>query len=153
MAGNGLLGEASMKEQCFRSGSGLKASFVSCMVKKHESMSLRRTPMPTLRKEPARVISALQARTHFAEILQKVERERRSFVVQKRGSPKAIILSVPDYIKLAAPEPEILRILGEESKRNGTDRLTSRQIDAEIREARREMRREREKRASTKTRS
>jgi len=44
----------------------------------------------------------------------------------RRGSPKAIVLSVADYIKLAAPEPEILRAVGEESKRKGTDRLSMR---------------------------
>ena len=86
------------------------------------------------------VVRALEARTQFGRILRQVERERRSFVVEKRGSPTAIILSVADYIKLAAPEPEILRILGEESKRKGTNRLTVRQIDSVIREARRERR-------------
>jgi prevent-host-death family protein len=82
------------------------------------------------------VVLALVARTQFGRILKQVERERRSFVVERRGAPKAIILSVADYIKLAAPEPEILRVVGEESKRKGTDRLSRRQIDSVIREAR-----------------
>ncbi|HUI41285.1 MAG TPA: type II toxin-antitoxin system Phd/YefM family antitoxin [Terriglobia bacterium] len=86
------------------------------------------------------VVSALRARSQFGRILDRVERERRSFVVEKRGSPKAIILSVADYVRLAAPEPEILRVLGEESRRHGTDRLTARQIDALIRKTRREKR-------------
>jgi len=86
------------------------------------------------------VVPALVARTQFGRILRQVEREQRSFVVEKRGSPKAIILSVADYIKLAAPEPEILRVLGEESKRKGTDRLSRRQIDSLIREARKQTR-------------
>jgi hypothetical protein len=80
------------------------------------------------------------ARTQFGRILGQVERERRSFVVEKRGSPKATILSVADYIKLAAPEPEIIRVVGEESKRKGTDRLSMRRIDALIREARKQTR-------------
>jgi prevent-host-death family protein len=91
-------------------------------------------------RPPSNVVSALRARTQFGRILEQVERDRRSFVVEKRGRPKAIILSVADYVRLAAPEPEILRIIGEESKRHGTDRLTLRQINAEIREARREKR-------------
>jgi len=93
--------------------------------------------------EPAslsNVVSALRARTQFGRILRQVERERRSFVVEKRGSPKAIILSIADYVRLAAPEPEILRIVGEESKRKGTNRLSMRRIDSIIREARREKR-------------
>ena len=40
-----------------------------------------------------------------------------------------MLLIIRDYVKLAAPEPEVLRILGEESERNGTNTLTSRQID------------------------
>lgn len=38
-------------------------------------------------------------------------------------------LGIRDYVRLAAPEPEVLRIIGEESKRKGTDGLTSREID------------------------
>jgi hypothetical protein len=34
-----------------------------------------------------------------------------------------------DYVKLAAPEPEVLRVIGAESERKGTSSLTSRQID------------------------
>ncbi len=98
--------------------------------------------MPAKRKAAAlsTVVSALTARTQFGRILRQVERERRSFVVEKRGSPKAIIVSVADYIRLAAPEPEILRIVGEESRRKGTNRLSMRRIDAVVRESRREKR-------------
>jgi hypothetical protein len=38
---------------------------------------------------------------------------------------------------VATKEPEILRRIGEESVRNGTDKLSSEQINATIREARR----------------
>jgi PHD/YefM family antitoxin component YafN of YafNO toxin-antitoxin module len=65
-----------------------------------------------------------------------VEDERRSLVIEKRGTPKAILLSIRDYVRLAAPEPEVLRIVGEESRRNGTDSLTSRQIDQVIKASR-----------------
>jgi len=96
----------------------------------------KRKPIPL-----SNVVPAVEARTQFGRILKLVERERRSFVVEKRGSPKAIILSVADYIKLAAPEPEALRIVGEESKPQGTSRLSIRQIDSIVRGARREKRR------------
>ena len=36
------------------------------------------------------------------------------------------------------PEPKVLTILGEESRRNGTDKLTTREIDQVIKAARRE---------------
>ena len=43
---------------------------------------------------------------------------------------------VRDYIRRNSLEPRILRIIGEESVRNGTDKLTSRQIDQIIKETR-----------------
>ena len=64
----------------------------------------------------------------------------RSRIVEKCGLPESVLLSVRDYVKLAAPEPEVLRIIGEVSKRNGTDKMTSRQIDEVIKEARAEKR-------------
>lgn len=65
-----------------------------------------------------------------------MEDERRSLVIEKRGTPRAVLLSIRDYVKLAAPEPEILRIIGEESERNQTNTLTSRQIDQVIKASR-----------------
>jgi prevent-host-death family protein len=82
------------------------------------------------------VVSALTARTGFGKLLRRVEDEQHSLVIEKRGAPKAILLSIRNYVRLAAPEPEVLRILGEESQRNGTDKLSSRQIDQEIKAAR-----------------
>ncbi|OGE80707.1 MAG: prevent-host-death family protein [Candidatus Doudnabacteria bacterium RIFCSPHIGHO2_12_FULL_48_11] len=83
------------------------------------------------------VISALTARNKFGQILKQVEKDRRSFVVEKRGSPKAVILSIMDYLKSRAPEPEILRVIGEESKRNKTSRISMKRINAIITEVRR----------------
>lgn len=86
------------------------------------------------------VVSALRARANFGKLLDHVEGgvkgERRSLVIEKRGTPRAVLLSLRDYVKLAAPEPEILRIIGEESERKGTSKLTTRQIDQAIRAAR-----------------
>ena len=82
------------------------------------------------------VVSALSARASFGKLLRRVEDERRSLVIEKRGTPKAVLLSIRDYVRLATPEPEVLRVIGEESQRNGTDKLTSRQIDQIIEAAR-----------------
>ena len=70
------------------------------------------------------MVSALTARTGFGKLLRRVEDENRSLVIEKRGTPKAVLLSIRDYVRLASPEPEVLRLLGEESKRKGTDKLT-----------------------------
>lgn len=82
------------------------------------------------------VVSALHARTHFGSILGGLERQRGSVVIEKRGTPRAILLSLQNYVRLAAPEPEILRIIGEESELRGTDRLSAKQLDEIIRKTR-----------------
>ena len=84
------------------------------------------------------VVSALTARTGFGKLLRRVEDERRSLVIEKRSTPKAVPLSIRDYVRLAPPEPEVLRIIGEESRKKGTDKLSSRQIDQAIKAARAE---------------
>jgi len=92
--------------------------------------------MPTQPK----VISALRMRNRLGSVLRGLEDEHQSLVIEKRGVPKAVLLSIRDYVKLAAPEPEILTFLGEHSKRVGTDRLSSRQIDQIIKSARKQAR-------------
>jgi hypothetical protein len=42
-----------------------------------------------------------------------------------------------DYLRLAIPEPEILRNIGEQSVKNGTDKLRAREITKIIKKTRR----------------
>lgn len=92
--------------------------------------------MPSTLQSAPLVVPALKARSSFGRLLARVDTERRSIVIEKRGTPRAILLSIQDYVRLAAPEPEVLRIVGEEATRSGSARLTSRQIDSVIRAAR-----------------
>ena|SRR5689334_21808836 len=87
-------------------------------------------------KRRGREAAVVPARANFGKLLRRVENERRSLVIVKRGTPRAVLLSIRDYIRLAAPEPEVLRIIGEESKAKGTDKVTSQEIDQIIRETR-----------------
>src|SRR5271170_2253309 len=91
---------------------------------------------PTSDRNVPIVVSALRARSNFGKLLRRIDDERRSLVIEKRGTPRAILLSIRDYVKLAAPEPEVLRVIGEESERNKTSKLTLRQIDRIIKTAR-----------------
>jgi prevent-host-death family protein len=93
-------------------------------------------PMLRADKNDTIVVSALRARANFGKLLRRVEDERRSLVIEKRGTPKAVLLSIRDYVRLAAPEPEVLRVIGEESKRKGADTFSSRQIDQIIKTTR-----------------
>jgi prevent-host-death family protein len=92
--------------------------------------------MPKAEKNDRIVVSALWARTNFGNLLRRVEDERRSLVIEKRGTPRAVLLSIRDYVRLAAPEPKVLRIIGEESKAKGTNNLNSQQIDRIIKDTR-----------------
>jgi prevent-host-death family protein len=92
--------------------------------------------VPKTANDNAIVVSALRARTHFGKLLRRVEDEQRSLVIEKRGTPRAVLLSIRDYVRLAAPEPDVLKILGEESRAKGTNNLTSQQINRIIRASR-----------------
>ena len=82
------------------------------------------------------VVPALSLRTNLGKILRRIEVEQRSLVIEKRGRPAAVLMNIRDYVKLAAPEPEVLKIIGAEAKRNRTSALTPRQIDGIISKAR-----------------
>ena len=62
------------------------------------------------------VVTALDARANFGKLLRRVEDEGRSL------------------------EPEVLRILGQESRQKGTSRLGAREIDQIIKTARKSRR-------------
>jgi len=92
--------------------------------------------MPRIARNETIVVSALQARSNFGKLLRRVEDERRSLVIEKRGTPKAVLLSIRDYVRLAPPEPDVLKLIGEESQRKGTHKMTTREIDRVIKTSR-----------------
>jgi len=61
--------------------------------------------------------------------------------IEKRGTLRVVLLSIRDYVRLAVPEPEVLRIIGKESRQKGANKLSSRQIDRVIKAARKAKRR------------
>ncbi len=94
------------------------------------------TTLPT--RPEKKVVSMVHLRTNLGKMLDRMDEDNGSFLIEKRGKPKAFLLSIHDYVRLAAPEPEFLRLIGEEAKRNGKDKLTSRQIDQIIKKTRAE---------------
>ena len=78
------------------------------------------------------VVSALTARTQLGQILKRATKDNERFVVDRRGEPSVIIMSIKDYIDTIAPAPKWLADIQVRSKRRGTDKLTMRQIGAEI---------------------
>ncbi|MBL8230781.1 MAG: type II toxin-antitoxin system Phd/YefM family antitoxin [Bryobacterales bacterium] len=85
-------------------------------------------------------ISALTARAQFGQIMNRAVEKHERFLVDRRGEPAVIIMSVDDYLKTIAPEDTALRKIRDESKRSGLDTLTLQEIDAEIAAYRREKR-------------
>jgi prevent-host-death family protein len=75
------------------------------------------------------VISATRARATFARLLRRVHAVHCPLLISRRGVSVAVLLSIHDYVKLAAPEPKVLKAIGEEALKNKTTALTSRQID------------------------
>jgi prevent-host-death family protein len=75
------------------------------------------------------IVSALDARSNFGKLLRRIDTEGRSLVIEKRGTPRAVLVSIQNYVRLAAPEPEVLRAIGEESIQKATHTLSSRRID------------------------
>jgi prevent-host-death family protein len=86
------------------------------------------------------VVSVLDARARFGELLRRVEEEGRSLVIVKRGRPRALLLSIRDYLRPAVPEADVLRVIGEESRRKVTNKLPKAQIDRIMKAARKSKR-------------
>jgi prevent-host-death family protein len=95
-----------------------------------EFMAIPITPKNTI------VISVLNVRSHFGRLLDRLESGGESLVIEKRGRPRAVLLSIKEYVKLAAPEPSVLKIIGNESRGSGTSALSRHQIDGIIRASR-----------------
>jgi prevent-host-death family protein len=87
-----------------------------------------------------RKISALTARTQLGQIMNRAVENNDRFLVERNGEPAVLILSVTDYVKTFAPPPDWLEKSWDSAKRHGLDKLTPKQIDAEIAAARRDRR-------------
>ncbi|MBU1614254.1 type II toxin-antitoxin system Phd/YefM family antitoxin [bacterium] len=82
------------------------------------------------------IIPALTARIHFGEIMEKVAKNQQRFLVERRGSPTLVMLSVEDYLTNILKEPELLKELHKKTKAAGVDRITMKEIDQEVAAAR-----------------
>ena len=86
------------------------------------------------------VVTALNARANFGRLLRRVEEEGQSLVIEKRGRPRAVLLSIRDYVRLAVPEPKVLEVIGRESKVKGTNKLSATQLERIVKAARKSRR-------------
>ena len=92
--------------------------------------------MKTQQNTLPKVVSALTARTQLGQILRRVKSSKERFLIGKNGEPQAVVMGIDDYIDIVAPAPDWLKDIWAEAKKNGTDKLTMREIDREIAEVR-----------------
>lgn len=83
-----------------------------------------------------RRIDAHVARTQFGQIMDLAVRNNERFVVDRRGEPAVVIMSVQDFIRTAAPAPDWLQKAWAGAKRRGLDAMPLEEINAEIAAAR-----------------
>ncbi len=83
------------------------------------------------------VVSALTARTQLGQIIKRATQKNERFVVDRRGQPAVVIMSLKDYIDTIAPAPKELRAMQQQAKKTGANKLSMRQIDNIIAEVRR----------------
>ena len=87
-----------------------------------------------------RRVDAHLARTQFGQIMDRAVENNERFVVERRGEPAVVIMSVQDFIRTAAPPPDWLTKAWSAAKKRGLDKLTANDINAEISSHRREKR-------------
>lgn len=79
-----------------------------------------------------RRIDAHIARTQLGQIMDLAVRNNERFVVDRRGEPAVVIMSVQDFIRTVAPPPDWLEKAWSGARRRGVDKLTMAEIDGEI---------------------
>jgi prevent-host-death family protein len=92
------------------------------------------------RTHTLKIIPALTARTQLGQILRRVRQNQERFVVDKRGEPQAVIMSVEEYLRNFARKPGALARIQREAKSKKLNLLPLREINLEIKRYRRQHR-------------
>jgi prevent-host-death family protein len=88
-----------------------------------------------------RRVDAHLARTQFGQIMDRAVDNNERFVVERRGEPAVVIMSIQDFIRTAAPPPDWLEKAWSGARKRGLEKLSAPDIEAEISAYRREKRR------------
>ena len=84
------------------------------------------------------IVPALTARTQLGQILKRVRQNKERFVVDKRGEPQAVIMSVEEYLTNFGKPPRVLQEIRLAASKKGP--VSMHAIDLEIKRYRRERR-------------
>lgn len=85
-----------------------------------------------------RRIDAHIARTQLGQIMDLAVKNNERFIVDRRGEPAVVIMSVQDFIRTAAPPPDWLQKAWAGAKRRGLEAVTLDDINTEVDAYRRE---------------
>ena len=77
-------------------------------------------------------IDAHTARTQFGQLMDLATRNNERFIVERRGEPAVVIMSVQDFIRTAAPPPDWLQKAWAGAKRRHLAAMPPEEIEAEI---------------------
>jgi hypothetical protein len=70
-------------------------------------------------------ISSLTARMQLGQIMNRAVDNNERFLVERKGEPAVLILSVGDFVKTLAPPPDWLEKSWTSAKRNRLDKLST----------------------------
>ncbi len=87
-----------------------------------------------IKRKITKSVSALIARTHFGEILERTGNGQERFLIYRKGEPTAVILGIEDFLENIADDPDVFRKAHLKAKKAGLDQLTMDEIDHEIAE-------------------
>jgi len=85
-----------------------------------------------------KIVPALTARTQLGQILKRVRQNNERFVVDRRGEPQAVIMSVEEYLKHFGRPPRVLERIRRAAEEMGP--VSMRTINLEIKRYRRDRR-------------
>ncbi len=89
---------------------------------------------------PMRVIGLDEARKNLSKILREADVGKTRYLLSMRGKPRAVVIGIEDYLRnvLKRDRLSVIAEIQLEAKASGLDKLTMREIDKEIRAARKE---------------
>lgn len=80
------------------------------------------------------VITVQKATKEFPKLVKGVKGSKRRYVLSLEGKPEAVVLGFDDYLRsiLRSKRSRTLTRIQEEARARGLDKLTLRDIDAEV---------------------
>ncbi len=86
-------------------------------------------------------VTADTAQTQLDQIIDRAVNRNERFLVERNGEPSVLILSVADFVQTLAPPPDWMKDIQDEARSKGLDKLSMKEIEAEINATRRDRRR------------